>query len=69
MGFVPVPAQQDESRHLAVGLFFFIDSFKNPAMEQAVSGRQDSSAPLDPLTLLQPAKNILFFFSLVSSLH
>lgn len=43
MGFIPVPAQQDESRHLAVRVIFFIDSFQNPAMEQALSGRQDSS--------------------------
>lgn len=61
VGFIPVPAQRDESRHLAVGLIFFIDSFQNPAMGRALSGRQDSSAPLNPLTLSQLAKNLFFF--------
>lgn len=41
MGIIPVPAQRDESRHLAAGLIFFIDSFQNPEMEGALSGRQD----------------------------
>lgn len=45
MGFIPVPVQRDESRHLAAGLIFYIDSFQNPAMEQVLSGRQDSSPP------------------------
>lgn len=48
VGFIPVPVQRDESRHLAAGLIFYIDSFQNPAMEQALSGRQDSSSLLHP---------------------
>lgn len=35
VGFIPVPAQRDESGHLAAGLTFSTGSFQNPAMEQA----------------------------------
>ena len=64
MGFIPGPAQRDERRHLAVGLIFLTDSFQNPAVERALSGRQVCSAPLDPLALPQLAKDFLFFFFL-----
>lgn len=60
-GFIPVPAQRDESRHLAVRLIFFIDSFQNPAMEQALSGRGISSGSLH-LALSQLAKNFGLVF-------